>query len=128
MPITDRPPIYVTEAELERLSDLAHAAQEREPAALTLIEELTRAHVVTPDAFPKDVVRMHDTVSFTYDSASYEDFTLVYPFEANIQSRRISVLSQVGAALIGLSPGQLMRWVAADGRAHELQVKNVSRG
>lgn len=128
MPITDRPPIYVTEAELERLSDLAHAAQEREPAALTLIEELTRAHVAEADAFPADVVRMHDTVSFIYDGASYEGFTLVYPFEANIQSRRISVLTQVGAALIGLSPGQLMRWVASDGRSHELQVKSVSRG
>lgn len=125
---TARPPIYVTEAEMERLSDLAYAVQDREPAAIHLIEELARAEVTPLENFPSDVVRMHDTVSFLYDGVRYDDFVLVYPFEANIEARRISILTQVGAALIGLNVGDDLYWRGGDGRDHTLQVLNVSRG
>ncbi|PKP81565.1 MAG: hypothetical protein CVT79_09175 [Alphaproteobacteria bacterium HGW-Alphaproteobacteria-18] len=123
---TARPPVYVTEAELERLSDLAYAVQGREPAADTLIEELARARVSPAGEVPLDVVRMHDRVSFQYDGARYEDFSLVYPYEANIEAKRISVLTQVGAMLIGLRVGDMMTWMGSDGRDHSLEVLDVS--
>ncbi|KCZ98816.1 regulatory protein [Hyphomonas polymorpha PS728] len=122
-----RPPVYVTDEELERLSDLAHAVQGREPAADTLIEELTRALIAPVEDVPLDVVRMHDRVRFHYDGALYDDFSLVYPNEANIAARRISVLTQVGAMLIGLRAGDTMTWRGADGRDHELEVLRVMR-
>ncbi|MFN4185012.1 MAG: nucleoside diphosphate kinase regulator [Hyphomonas sp.] len=128
MSITARPPVYVTEAELERLSDLAYAVQGREPAADTLIEELARARVSPAGEVPPDVVRMHDRVSFQYDGARYEDFSLVYPYEANIASKQISILTQVGAMLIGLRVGNKMGWMGSDGRDHSLEVLNVSQG
>lgn len=124
---TARPPVYVTDAELERLSDLAHAVQGREPAADMLIEELARARVTAAEDVPQDVVRMHDRVHFLYDGARYEDFTLVYPYEANIEDRRISILTQVGAMLIGLQVGDAMNWSGRDGRAHSMEVLAVSR-
>lgn len=122
-----RPPVYVTEDELERLSDLAHAVQGREPAATTLIEELTRARITPVEDVPLDVVRMHDRVRFNYDGTLYDDFSLVYPNEANIAARRISVLTQVGAMLIGLRAGDSMLWSGADGRDHSLEVLSVTR-
>ncbi|ABI78416.1 regulatory protein [Hyphomonas neptunium ATCC 15444] len=122
-----RPPIYVTDAELERLSDLAHAVQGREPAADMLIEELSRARVTAVEDVPVDVVRMHDRVNFVYDGARYEDFTLVYPYEANIADKRISILTQVGAMLIGLQVGDAMQWAGRDGRGHSMEVLEVSR-
>ena len=128
MPTTSRPPVYVTDEELERLSDLAHAVQGREPAADTLIEELTRARITPVEEVPLDVVRMHDRVRFTYDGTLYDDFSLVYPNEANIAARRISVLTQVGAMLIGLQAGDAMAWRGADGRDHSLEVLSVMRG
>ena len=124
---TSRPPVYVTETELERLSDLAYAVEDREPAAAYLIEELARAEVAPRENFPPDVVRMHDRVSFLYDGARYEDFELVYPFEANIEVRKISILTQVGAALIGLNQGDTLRRHGGDGRDHVLQILCVSR-
>ena len=124
---TPRPPIHVTEAELERLSDLAHAVQDREPAAAHLIEELARAEVTAPENFPPAVVRMHDRVSFIYDGVRYENFVLVYPFEANIEARKISILTQVGAGLIGLNQGDTLHWHGGDRRDHVLQVLSVSR-
>lgn len=122
-----RPPIYVTDAELERLSDLAHAVQGREPAADMLIEELARARITPVEDVPQGVVRMHDKVHFLYDGTRYEDFTLVYPYEANIEDRRISILTQVGAMLIGLHVGDAMNWSGRDGRAHSMEVLEVSR-
>ena len=122
-----RPPVYVTDAELERLSDLAHAVQGKEPAADMLIEELSRARVTAIEDVPHDVVRMHDRVHFIYDGARYEDFTLVYPYEANIADKRISILTQVGAMLIGLQVGDAMNWSGRDGRAHSMEVLQVSR-
>lgn len=128
MPTTSRPPVYVTDEELERLSDLAHAVQGREPAAETLIEELTRARITPVEDVPLDVVRMHDRVRFTYDGTLYDDFWLVYPNEANIAARRISVLTQVGAMLIGLRAGGAISWRGPDGRDHSLEVLSVIRG
>jgi len=123
----NRPPVYVTDEELERLSDLAHAVQGREPAADTLIEELTRARITPVEGVPLDVVRMHDRVRFNYDGILYDDFSLVYPNEANISAKRISVLTQVGAMLIGLRAGDAITWRGADGRDHELEVLSVMR-
>lgn len=122
-----RPPVYVTDEELERLSDLAHAVQGREPAADTLIEELTRARITPVEGVPLDVVRMHDRVRFNYDGTLYDDFSLVYPNEANISAKRISVLTQVGAMLIGLRAGDAITWRGADGRDHALEVLSVTR-
>lgn len=124
----NRPPVYVTDDELERLSDLAYAVEGREPAAATLIEELSRARITPVEDVPLDVVRMHDRVRFNYDGVLYDDFWLVYPNEANIAASRISVLSQVGAMLIGLRAGDTMSWRGADGREHSLEVLNVTRG
>lgn len=122
-----RPSVYVTEDELERLSDLAYAVQGREPAAMTLIEELSRARITPVEDVPLDVVRMHDCVRFNYDGALYDDFSLVYPNEANIAAKRISILTQVGAMLIGLRAGDSMSWRGADGRDHSLEVLSVAR-
>lgn len=127
MTTSTRPPIYVTDAELERLSDLAHAAEGREPAAVALINELTRACVTEEGGVPVDAVRMHDRVSFLHDGNRYDGFELVYPNEANIADRRISILTQVGAMLIGLQPGHAMTWTGPDGRMHRVEVLDVAR-
>lgn len=123
-----RPAIYLTEVEFERLSDLAAAAEGREPAADTLIEELGRARITSAKSIPADIVRMHDRVNFTYDGIHYENFALVYPYEANIEARRISVLTQVGAMLIGLKAGGSIEWLGNDGRQHKIDVIAVVRG
>lgn len=127
MTLTSRPAIHVTETELERLSDLAHAVLAREPAAGMLIDELARANVTEAGEVPEDVVRMQDRVSFVYDGVAYNDFSLVYPNQANIETRDISVLTQVGAMLIGLQVGDQMCWTGPDQRAHQINLLAVCR-
>lgn len=123
--LQSRPPLFVTQDEHDRLLDLAYTALGREPAANTLIEELTRAQVGIEA--PPEIVRMRDRVTFNYDGSAYRDFALVFPNEADISARRISVLTQVGAMLLGLRPGQSIAWTGPDGRDHMLKIEQVSR-
>jgi regulator of nucleoside diphosphate kinase len=53
------------------------------------------------------------------------DVVLVYPHEADITLRRISVLTPVGAALIGLSVGQVIEFQTPSAR-RSLTVLGVS--
>ncbi len=102
------PDIRVTEDELRRLSSLANSGMERFPrVAHFLAREMERASVVTDDGDLQGVVRMGSKVTYRDDeTGAARDVVLVYPHEANIELGRISVLTPVGAALIGLSVGQ----------------------
>ena len=53
---------------------------------------------------------------------------LVYPGEADIAVGKVSVLSPVGAGLLGLKAGQSIQWPDRDGRLRALRVLKVSRG
>lgn len=122
-----RPPVFVSADEYDRLLNLAYAAQDREPGADTLIEELARASVTAAADTPMNVVRMHDRVTFTYDGTPYRGFQLVYPHEADINAQRISVLSHVGAMLLGLRAGHSIVWQTGDRRPHRIDVGAVAR-
>ena len=50
---------------------------------------------------------------------------LVYPGEEDAGAERISVLSPLGAALIGLAEGQSFQWRSATGVRRTLQVIRV---
>jgi regulator of nucleoside diphosphate kinase len=47
------------------------------------------------------------------------------PGEANVDENRISVLAPIGAALIGLSVGDVFRWEGSDERAREIEVLSI---
>ena len=53
------------------------------------------------------------------------DVTLVFPAEADITRSRVSVMTPVGAALIGLRKGQSITWITRDGRKQVLTVTGV---
>jgi regulator of nucleoside diphosphate kinase len=51
--------------------------------------------------------------------------TLVYPVDADIATGRISIMTPVGTALIGLRVGQSISWRSRDNRKHMLTVLAV---
>jgi|SRR5690606_23240268 len=118
-----RPPIVIAEDEHERLTSLALAALDRAPGAVDLFVELSRAKTVK--ALPEHVVGVGSVATFEYDGSSYREYELVDPHRADITERRISVLTPVGAMLLGLSQGQTIEWVGPDDRAHKVVVENV---
>jgi regulator of nucleoside diphosphate kinase len=121
-----KPPIIVSDIDHARLSDLAMGALARFPEiAEELQAELTRAEVVSASALPADVVRMGSTIEFRSNGGQQRRVELVFPVDADISANKISVLTPVGTALIGLSAGQSIRFTTQDGREQTLTVLAV---
>lgn len=121
------PKIVIGDDEHERLSALAASIASRQPElAEELLSEMERARVVKAAKVPADVVRMNAEVEFETDDGQRRRVTLVYPGEADISAGRISILTPIGTALIGLSTGQSFSWTARDGREQRLTVLSVS--
>ena len=119
--------LIVSDAEYERLTDLANASMERLPdVAQELLDELERAQIVGDKDVPADVVRMGSTVTFKSDDGNTRTLKLVYPADESLDQHRISVMTPVGAALIGLGTGQSISWTARDGKHHRLTVTKVA--
>jgi len=122
--LASKPDIVISVEDHQRLSNLLAVHRHRFPqAAFALQAELDRARLV-PTA-PPDVVQMGSTVEFRSDVAPQKPLVLVFPQEADISAGRISILTPIGAALIGLSPGQSIDWEARDGTARKLAVVRV---
>ena len=122
------PDIVLSTEDHRRLSQLAFAGiGEASTVADDLLYELDRASVVPPEHLPADVVRMGSRVRFRTDEGDQREVTLVFPSEADIGQSRISVMTPVGAALVGLRKGQSITWQARDGRRHVLTVLGVVR-
>ena len=123
------PPILLSTRDYNRLADLARATLARFPAddAQLLLEELHRADIVPTGEIPSGVVKMNSYVEFRDDrTGTVRRVQLVYPYQANIKEGRISVLSLVGAALIGLAEHQPIAWRARNGGERSLTVLRAS--
>jgi regulator of nucleoside diphosphate kinase len=68
---------------------------------------------------------MGSTLRFTSDLGEDRRVTLVFPGEADIAEGKVSILTPIGVALIGLSVGQSIDWTARDGQVHRLKVEAV---
>lgn len=127
--ISAKPKIVVSDVDYKRLTNLAAAARERSPdVADELQAELARASIADAAEIPDDVVQMGSIVEFRPGAGQSRRVELVFPVDADIARNRISILTPIGAALIGLSAGQSIRWAARDGRVHELTVLKVEAG
>jgi regulator of nucleoside diphosphate kinase len=126
--VSGKPAIVVSDFDHARLTGLASGALDRFPEiAEELQSEMDRAQVVRAGAMPADVVQMGSTVEFRSDNGQQRRVTLVFPRDADISANRISILTPIGTALIGLSTGQSIQWTGRDGREHELTVLRVEQ-
>lgn len=124
------PTITLTNSIHERLSELAFAAGNRLPEVAEYLErELDRARVVADDALPASTVTVGSHVTFVdCDTEQRHSVTLVWPMEEDASHHRLSVMTPVGAALIGLRAGQSIGWKNRMGTWRRLKVEGVSQG
>ena len=122
------PPITVMKDEARRLSALASSSGVLFPrVAHFLAAEIERASVVADDSGLRGVVRMGSKVRYCHDkTGEVQEAVLVYPHEADITLKRISVLTPVGAALIGLSVGQSIEFQTSGNNRGSLTVLDIS--
>ena len=123
------PSITLSSRDLAQLEAMLESpAVAKLPAAIALGEELNRAHVVDAGQLPAGIVTMRSRVQ-CHDEVSNDThtLTLVYPHEADVDRGYVSVLAPVGSALLGLSVGQSIDWVAPGGRPLRLRVAAVEQ-
>lgn len=121
------PPVHMIDHEADALAALAIGAQDRLPqVSALLLAEIDRAIIHAPDDIPPDAVTMNARVAFI-DEASGGGRTvqLVYPGQADIALDRISILTPVGAGLIGLREGRSILWPDREGRERRLTIVKV---
>jgi RNA polymerase sigma-70 factor (ECF subfamily) len=122
-----RPSIVLSARDHKHLIELAGTAAKHNPqVARLLMEETGRADVVSAEQLPMDVAAVGSLVKF-HDAVSQvtQRVQLALPAAANIGEGRISVLSLVGAGLIGLATGQSIDWPTQGGRMRRLSVLRV---
>jgi regulator of nucleoside diphosphate kinase len=125
---TALPPIVITTDEARRLNALANSNMTLFPReAFFLAREMNRANVVRDDADLRGVIHMGSQVRYCDDrTGEVRDVVLVYPHEAQIALKRLSVLTPVGAALIGLSVGQTIEFRTPAYQTRSLTILGVS--
>jgi regulator of nucleoside diphosphate kinase len=123
------PQIVIGEADHDRLSALARAAAARLPEVADYLErELARARIVPAGLLPEGVVTIGSDVTFRDEaSGRVRTVRLVLPRDEDIDGGRISVLTPIGAALLGLSVGQSIDWRTRTGQARPLTVLQVAQ-
>lgn len=112
--------IYITDYDLTRLRELLGVGisfANRDRQSLEALQgELDRAHIVEPQDVPQDVVTMNSRVRLTDVETNEEQvYTLVFPSEANVEQRKISVLAPIGTAILGYRVGDTVEWPVPGG-------------
>lgn len=118
--------LIICEFDYQRLISLTENS--RSATAEALEDELDRADITSLVDFPSDAVCMDSDVTFTdLDSGEETTVSLVYPGDANVDQMKISVLSPVGSALIGLRIGGTIDWPLPGGKVRRLKVVAVTQ-
>ena len=121
------PPIVIARrdhARLERLAD--DALRERHPVGRFLMSELRRAVVFDTSKAPEGVACLNEWVTYRVDgSRQSESKILVCPDELSNGQMELSVLSPLGAAVLGMSVGQRIKFFSIEGGLHSVIVEGV---
>lgn len=118
--------LIITQDDFQKISALVKTTQRE--IAEPLEEELDRAMVVANEDLPNDVVAMNTKVIFKdMDTGIESTATLVYPQDVKIEENKISILSPVGSALIGLRVGQPIQWSLPNRKNKKIVVLSVEK-
>jgi regulator of nucleoside diphosphate kinase len=122
--------IVLTQNDYSRLRQLLAALSRQsegtQAGVETLEEILDLAQVVAPEKVPADTVTMNSRVMFEdVRSGEKGTVTIVYPTDADVSTRRISILSPVGAALIGEARGAEVELPLPHGQTRRIRIVDI---
>lgn len=117
--------IYITKNDYESLMKLLKEKRPHDIYDETLLGELKKGKIVDSKEIPGDVITMNSKVNFT-DIESGLNFTywLVLPQDSNPDENKISVLSPIGAALLGYRCGDVISLEVPTGQK-KLKVEKI---
>ncbi|XZE45545.1 nucleoside diphosphate kinase regulator [Pirellulaceae bacterium SH467] len=121
--------LFVSSLDHSRLHDLVITAKQFATANTALLDalesELDKATIVPPREIPPYVVTMNTCVHLS-DLESGEDrkVTLVYPSDAKRNKECLSILTDLGVAIIGYSVGDTVEWNSPTG-VRKLKINSI---
>lgn len=119
--------IFITESDKDKLLKIINKAQHEDfndnVNLKDLEAEITRANLTSIDELPNNVITMNSTAILLIEGDE-EEYTLVYPSEADISKNKISVLSPIGTAILGYSEGDIVKWEVPKGTV-DINIKKV---
>lgn len=105
--------IFITDFDKKRLMFLIQSNKNRTNEAYIkeLEKELNRATIVNPKEMPPNIVTMNSEIIFKIlDNNEEMKYRLVFPEDADIDKKKISVLAPIGTALLGYKVGDIIEW------------------
>jgi regulator of nucleoside diphosphate kinase len=122
--------IFITQEDKNRiitLIDKSDLNQRRDTLYLKdLAREVNRAKVVSQEGSANNFIAMNSTVRLLVDG-DVEEVTLVYPEDIDLKDNKISVLSPMGTAILGLMEGSSIDWKIPNGMIHIIVDKVVTQ-
>ncbi|NKI25872.1 regulator of nucleoside diphosphate kinase [Arenibacter nanhaiticus] len=80
-----------------------------------LTDELKSAIVYSEEEMPEDVIRFNSAVTIEAANGWSKQFQLVIPSEGDFKNNKISILTPMGAAVIGYAKGDDIIWEFRNG-------------
>lgn len=83
-----------------------------------LMNELNRAKKVEPAKVPKDLVTMNSIITLQHmKTEQITKLQIVYPEDADLTKKKISIFAPIGTALLGYRKGDIVSWDVPSGTA-----------
>ena len=118
--------LVIKQSDYQRLLSLISANARKDINLLE--EELSRAEIVEDSIYPQDAVCLGAEVKFLdCITKAIRCVTLVLPEESNVNEMKISILTPVGSALIGMRTGRVIDWLLPNDRATKIQILSVKQ-
>ncbi|MDP3413546.1 MAG: GreA/GreB family elongation factor [Polaromonas sp.] len=116
----------LTELDHIRITKL-HQRPGPSPDTLDQVEDLIHsAELVSSYEVPANVVTMYSQVLIADGQTGQQrKLTVCYPHDADTEAGFVSVLSPVGAGLLGLKKGRLARWKTPDGATATAKIVDI---
>lgn len=123
------PKIVINADHLAHIEALAEGAMQRNPdLADRLFDEISRARIVARAKMPANVVSIGSTVTYRDETTGLEkSVTLTFPENADISCQRVSLMTPIGVALLGLAEGAEFFWDTRDDQRRTLTVIRVEQ-
>ncbi|WP_067037484.1 GreA/GreB family elongation factor [Allomuricauda sp. CP2A] len=91
-----------------------------------LVGELETAKILDEAEMPEDVIRFNTVVTIISENGWNKTFKLVLPSRRDVKNNHISILTPMGAAVMGYAKGDSLVWEFPSGN-QKLTIENVEQ-
>ncbi|MCD4818405.1 MAG: nucleoside diphosphate kinase regulator [Candidatus Cloacimonetes bacterium] len=121
--------IYITNIDKQRLTELLVVARKfakKDEKYLRDLEcELAKCEIVESNEIPSDVITMNSKIRLWNINTKKEViYQLVFPYDADTDQGKISILAPIGTALLGYQISDIVQWKVPAGLI-KFEVKDI---